>query len=246
MATEAGLSGGVSRANVAIVTGAGSGIGLETARLLSRAGWSVVLAGRREGALMEAGKSLEGPWKAMAGSVGDGAFVGELVGGAARVFGGVDAVVNCAGAAALASIPNHTPEMVTECFGVNSIGPANIMSAAWSELAKSAASRGRGTIVNVSSMASIDPFNGFFAYAASKSAVNMLTKVGDREGKRQKIRCFCVAPGAVETPMLRSMFTKSQVPEAGALAPADVARVIVDCIEGKRDAEAGEVILVRR
>lgn len=227
---------------VAIVTGAGAGIGLATAKLLSAAGWKVVLVGRTRSKLDATGRDLQGEWIAMDGDVADPSVVAGVVSGTIQRFGSIDALVNAAGVAALATIPAHTPEMVQACFGANSIGPANFMASVWPHLIK----RGGGRIVNVSSMSSIDPFNGFFAYAASKSAMNMLTKVGDKEGKRQGIRCFCIAPGSVETGMLRSMFSTSQVPTNAALPPEDVAMTIVECVSGQRDAQAGEPIIVKK
>lgn len=226
---------------VAIVTGAGAGIGLSTARLLSEDGWKLVLVGRTRSNLDAAGAGLRSEWIAIDGDVADPATVARVVDGTIQRFGGLDALISAAGVAALATIPAHTPAMVQSCFGANAIGPANLMAAVWPHLT----SRGGGRIVNVSSMASIDPFNGFFAYAASKSALNMLTKVGDKEGKRLGIRCFCIAPGAVETGMLRSMFSTAQVPPSSALPPEEVAKAIVECVLGARDAQAGEPIVVR-
>lgn len=231
-----------SPGKVAIVTGAGAGIGLATAKMLSAADWSLVLVGRTRSKLDAAGISLQGEWIAIEGDVADPVFVARVVESSTQRFGGIDALINAAGVAALATIPAHTPDMILSCFGANAIGPANFISAVWPLLIK----RGGGRIVNVSSMASIDPFNGFFAYAASKSAMNMLTKVGDKEGKRQGIRCFCIAPGAVETDMLRSMFSTTQVPASAALPPEDVAKAIVECVLGERDAQAGEPIVVRK
>lgn len=230
------------RAKVAIVTGAGAGIGLATARMLSAAGYSVVLVGRTRSKLEAAGAGVSGEWLAIDGDVADPLFVARVVKGTIERFGGIDALINAAGVAALATIPNHTPDMVQSCFGANAIGPANLMAAVWPHLVN----RGGGRVVNVSSMASIDPFNGFFAYAASKSALNMLTKVGDKEGRKQDIRCFCIAPGAVETGMLRSMFSTSQVPATAALPPEDVAKFIVECVQGERDGQAGEPIIAKK
>ncbi len=95
-------------------------------------------------------------------------------------------------------------------------------------------------MVNVSSMASIDPFPGFSIYAASKLAVNMFTRCIAQEG----LRAVAIAPGAVETPMLRGLFDESVIPRDKALDPAEVAKVIVDCITGNRAFESGEVITV--
>lgn len=227
---------------VAIVTGAGSGIGLEVARQLSTLGWSVVLSGRTRSKLEAVGATLPGEWMAIEGDVGDQDSVKVLVEQAIARFGGVDALVNAAGAAALGTIAQHTPQMILESFATNAAGPAMLMAAVWPIMT----SRGGGRIVNVSSMASIDPFDGFFAYAASKSAMNMLSKMGDKQGRRDGIRCFCVAPGAVETPMLRSLFSREQVPASAAMSASDVASVVVECVSGERAPNGGEPIVVRR
>lgn len=227
---------------VAIVTGAGSGIGLEVARQLSARGFGLVLVGRTRGTLEAAGASLPGEWIAVDGDVGDLDFAQRLVEQSLGRFGGVDVLVNAAGVAALATIPNHTSAMIRESFDTNAIGPAALMARVWPIMV----ARGGGRIVNVSSMSSIDPFDGFFAYAASKAAMNMLSKVGDKEGKRSGVRVFCVAPGAVETAMLRSMFSKEQVPEKVTMSAAEVAATIVECAVGERDVQGGETIVAKR
>ena len=83
-------------------------------------------------------------------------------------------------------------------------------------------------MVNVSSMASIDPFPGFATYAAAKIGV----------------KAVAVAPGAVETPMLRSMFNEQMIPKDKALSPEQVAKIITDCITGERAFTSGETIAV--
>jgi NAD(P)-dependent dehydrogenase (short-subunit alcohol dehydrogenase family) len=98
--------------------------------------------------------------------------------------------------------------------------------------------------VNVSSIATVDPFPGFFAYAASKAALNLMTASAAKEGANVGIRAFAVAPGAVETPMLRASFDAKAVPPEACLEPESVARVIVACATGLRDADSGRVIPV--
>jgi NAD(P)-dependent dehydrogenase (short-subunit alcohol dehydrogenase family) len=101
-------------------------------------------------------------------------------------------------------------------------------------------------VVNVSSLASSDPFQGFFAYAASKAALDSFVRSMHREGARHGIRAFSVNPGAVETPLLRSNFPVKVVPASAALAPEAVAMLIVDCIEGRREADRGKTIEIRK
>ncbi len=170
-----------------------------------------------------------------------------------RVFGRLDVLVNNAGRAEVASVLESTPELVERVFRINALGPAWAMHFAWPHLMSAAARGGRPAIVNVSSIATVDPFPGFFAYGASKAALNLLTQSAAKEGAGGVggvggvgvgVRAFCVAPGAVETPMLRSAFSELQVPREETLTPEAVARVIVECVGGKHDALVGRLIPV--
>jgi NAD(P)-dependent dehydrogenase (short-subunit alcohol dehydrogenase family) len=105
--------------------------------------------------------------------------------------------------------------------------------------------QGDARIVNVSSLAQLDPFPGFFAYASSKSALHLLTVVANAEGEPHGIRAFTVAPGVVDTPLHRALMPESIPPVDGlssALSASDVARVIVEIAAGERDAKAGWVL----
>ncbi len=233
----------VPDSSVAIITGASSGIGLAAARMLAGRGWGVVLVARDEARLREAAGAAASVGDAsrvasIAADVADASQPARMVRGALERFGRIDALINSAGAAPLMPIEKHTPEVVRAAFAVNAEAPANLIAAAWPTFA----AQRRGCIVSVSSMAARDPFAGFFAYGAAKAAVNLLTLSAAREGKAKGIRAFAVGPGAVETPMLRSIFSKKAVPPSACLKPEDVASVIVDCVEGRRDAENGTVI----
>jgi NAD(P)-dependent dehydrogenase (short-subunit alcohol dehydrogenase family) len=93
-------------------------------------------------------------------------------------------------------------------------------------------------------MATTDPFPGFFIYAAAKAGVNLMAKSCAKEGREFGIRAFSVAPGAVETPMLRALFSEVQLPPEKCLSPDDVAKVVVECIAGERDTQNGETIFI--
>ena len=223
---------------VALVTGAGSGIGRATAVLLSGRGWRVVLAGRRRGALAETAQSLAGESLAVPGDVGDAGDAARVVDAAASRFGRLDALVNNAGYAPLLPIEHTTPEVIDEVYRVNALGPAYMIARAWPIFVR----RGAGCVVNVSTIGTFDPFPGFFAYAAAKAAVNSMARSCAKEGAPHNIRAFAVAPGAVETSMLRAIIPESSLPRSACLAPEDVASVIVGCIEGDYDSRSGETI----
>jgi NAD(P)-dependent dehydrogenase (short-subunit alcohol dehydrogenase family) len=69
-------------------------------------------------------------------------------------------------------------------------------------------------------MGTIDPFPGFFGYAAAKAATNLMALSCANEGREFGIRAFAVAPGAVETAMLRSLFPESKLPSSQTMKPS--------------------------
>ncbi|MCC6283887.1 MAG: SDR family oxidoreductase [Phycisphaerales bacterium] len=224
---------------LAIVTGASSGIGLETSRLLVGEGWRVLMVARRAEPLGAAARSIGAAALAFAGDVSDPACLDALTARAGGI-GPVRALVNNAGAAVAKPVPKTDDATIRDVFGVNALAPAMLTARVWPLLVRS----GGGCIVNLSSMASVDPFPGFFAYAAAKAGVNLMARVADDEGRRVGIRAFAVAPGAVETPMLRGMFAESALPRSRTLHPEVVAGVICACIRGEHDAQRGRVIQI--
>ncbi|MEX0654934.1 MAG: SDR family oxidoreductase [Phycisphaeraceae bacterium] len=232
---------------VAIITGASSGVGAETAVLLAEAGYSVALLARRAERLDQvlariAEEVPDAPGGAMAvpTDVTDPEAIRQAGEAVLARFGRVDALVNCAGNAPLMPIEKITPGVYRECMDAN-VGAVVLLTAAvWPTFKK----QKRGVVVNVSSMSSIDPFPGFSLYAAAKIGVNMFTKCTADEGARFGVRAVAVAPGAVETPMLRQNFSEKVLPREKTLDPVEVAEVIRDCVTGARAFEAGEVIVV--
>ncbi|MEL6498116.1 MAG: SDR family oxidoreductase [Planctomycetota bacterium] len=225
---------------VSIVTGASSGIGLATAKRLAGAGHHVVLVGRNESKLHDAADSLDAAagTTAIAANIGDLDQARAVVTHVADDLGRIDAIVNNAGAAPLLPIEDTTDEILDHTFRVNALGPAALITEAWPLLKE----QHSGRVINVSTLGTQDPFPGFFAYAASKAALNLMTMSCAKEGADFGIRAFGVAPGAVETPMLRGLFDESSIPASVCLSPDDVASVIADCVLGKRDDESGQII----
>lgn len=229
---------------VAIVTGAGSGIGRATARLLGGRGFEVVLAGRTPATLHEAAVEVRaegGTASVVECDMADPAQARALVTDAAERLGRIDLLVNNAGFASQAPIDRTDDALLAKAFAVNALGPGAAISSAWRWFKKQKS----GCIVNVSTLGTADPFHGFFAYAAAKSALDSFTRSSAVEGRAIGVRAFSVAPGAVETGMLRSMFDEKAIPRGAPLEPLEVARVIVACAMGERDEDNGKVIYLR-
>ena len=230
-------------APVAIVTGAGSGIGRSVCERLARAGWRLALVGRRERALLETRDSIDAPGTlVLPADVADAERAAGVVDRCVREWGRLDALVNNAGAAPLAPIEETSEDLLARTFAVNAFGPAHLIARAWPVFRR----QGCGCVVNVSTAATADPFPGFLAYAASKAALESMTRSIAREGAGFGVRAFSVAPGAVETGMLRALFDERAVPASVVLDPGDVAETICECILGRRDGEVGSVIRLSR
>ena len=230
---------------VAIVTGAGSGIGRATAVLLGARRWTVVLAGRGRAALEATAELVESELLVVAADVGTEEGARSIVRGAVGAFGRVDAIVNNAGVAPAKPVEAFGWGELEAMYRVNAIGPEVVIAEAWATLAAQHAAAGSiARIVSVSSMAMVDPFPGLTPYAASKAAVNLLTRGVANEGAAVGIKAFAVAPGAVETAMLRAIVSEADLPREQTLRPEEVAAVIVACAVGDRDEENGSVILV--
>jgi NAD(P)-dependent dehydrogenase (short-subunit alcohol dehydrogenase family) len=101
-------------------------------------------------------------------------------------------------------------------------------------------------IVNISSLAARDPFPGFAAYGAAKAGLNLLGLSLAREGDPHNIRVHTIAPAAVETAMFRKLMDEAQYGRDKTLDPADIARVVAQCVAGDLRYTSGEVIYVRK
>lgn len=230
----------------AIVTGAGSGIGRQTGLLLAREGYQLILAGRTLSKLTQtielihAQHGRQADCRTMAVNLCDPEQARSLVDASIQHFGRVDAVANVAGYAPLLSIEQTTPQAWQQCVDTNLSCVVHLVAAVWPVFRH----QNGGVVVNVSSMASIDPFPGLWIYAVAKAGLNMFTQCIAKEGDQDNIKAVAIAPGAVETPMLRSLFDSSSLPPDRTLDPADIAQVISECITGKRWYENGQTIAV--
>jgi NAD(P)-dependent dehydrogenase (short-subunit alcohol dehydrogenase family) len=213
-----------------IISGASSGIGLETARMLVRGGAEVGLVARTAEPLAAVAEELGDAAWARAGDVADPDSVRGLAEEAANRWGAVDGLVNNAGVAPMATLDATETEVWDETFAVNVRGPFLLCRELGEMLRQGVGS----AVVNVSSTLAVKAIPGMAAYNSSKAALNQLTRSLALEWAPE-VRVNAVMPAVVDTPIhaLRGM-TSEQVKEMGGLhplgrvgRPADVAAMII-------------------
>jgi NAD(P)-dependent dehydrogenase (short-subunit alcohol dehydrogenase family) len=184
---------------VIILTGASSGIGRAAALRFASQGDKVLITGRRADPL----DRLASEHPNIVGLVADAGSAtdaGRTVAKALEQWGRIDALINNAGAGAILSLADITAEKIVDIFSVNVFGPSLLASAALPYLSEQ-----RGAIVNVSSTFGHKPAAALSHYAASKAALEHLTRCWALELAPSGIRVNAVAAGPTETGALTGM-----------------------------------------
>ncbi len=201
---------------VFIVTGAGSGLGAATARVLAAAGAKVVLADLNREAGEKLSSELGSGTCFVETDVANEASAVNAVQVAISKFGGLHGLVNCAGVAPAEKVVGrdgpHRLENFAKVININLVGTFNMLRLAAEAMQKGEPDEGgeRGVIINTASVAAYDGQLGQAAYAASKGGIVALTLPVARELARSGIRCMTIAPGIMETPMLLGMAPEVQ------------------------------------
>jgi NADP-dependent 3-hydroxy acid dehydrogenase YdfG len=199
------------KGKVVVITGASSGLGEATARLLSTQGAKVVLGARRAERINDLAKSIAadgGAAIAVTTDVTDAAQVKHLVDTAVKTYGRVDVIVNNAGLMPHSPLERGKVEDWDRMIDVNLKGVLYGIAAALPYMKEQKS----GHIINVSSVAGHKVRPGSAVYAATKAAVRMLSEGLRQEVKPYNIRTTIVSPGAVA----------SELP--GSVTEADVAK----------------------
>ncbi|HRX60222.1 MAG TPA: SDR family oxidoreductase [Candidatus Competibacter sp.] len=208
---------------IALITGGGRGIGAATAEALARKGAHVIVASRTEAELIATvtrlrAAGLGASWQVL--DVADDAAVDAAFDRIAAEFGRLDMLVNNAAIIASGAFTEMTMADWDRLMAVNLRGAVLCARQAFRLMQE----RG-GSIVNVSSLGGVpgtEKFPGYAAYTVSKFALTGLTEALAAEGKACNIRVNGVAPGAVDTDMLRKAAPHLRT----RTTPADVAKVI--------------------
>ncbi len=180
--------------SVCIITGASSGIGAATARLLSGLGAQVVLAARRAERLQALAAELPGSLAVSTDVTVPGALQ-RLVAQAVETYGGVDVLVNNAGQGLHVPLEELDPADLRAVFELNVVAPLVGMQAVLPVMR----ARSRGAMVNVSSATSLRVFPGLGGYSATKAALNMLSQVGRLEFADAGVTVSVVYPSVTAT-----------------------------------------------
>jgi 3-oxoacyl-[acyl-carrier protein] reductase len=192
---------------VAVITGAGNGIGAAAARLFARAGAHVALVDRDAAGVTRTAEEIGlsgGEALAFTADVTDAFAIERLLDGVAEEWGHVDVVVNNAGIVRDAKLEDVTDEDWEATLDVNLRGAMVVTRAALPHMLK----LGRGRILSASSLVARTGNYGQTAYAASKAGLIGMTRVWARELGPRGITANVVAPGFIETDMVRSVPAK--------------------------------------
>jgi NAD(P)-dependent dehydrogenase (short-subunit alcohol dehydrogenase family) len=208
----------------ALVTGATAGIGRAVALRLAADGFEVIVHGRDAGRGAKVVEEIErsgGKARFVAADLGDPRAIQQLAG----QVGDIDVLVNNAGHSAWGPTAELDVATFDSMFADNVRAPFYLVAA----FAPSMAARGKGSIINVSSMAGRLGLAGGAAYGATKAALISLTQAWTAEFSPRGVRVNAVAPGPVNTrPEARDLFDKlgATTPLNRAAEPAEIAEVV--------------------
>lgn len=195
---------------IAIVTGAGSGIGRACALALIREGGQVALVGRRRDRVEEVAREAGGAAIAVAADVCRQDEIDRVIEETLRAFGGINVLVNNAGILHAGTAEQITEAEWDETFNINVRGLWLLSRAVLPHMRKA----GGGSIINVASVLGINGARKRAAYAASKGAVVLLTKCMAIDHGHENIRVNALCPSFVETDLTAAILTHAADPDA--------------------------------
>lgn len=183
------------RDKVIVVTGAGTGIGRATARMFAGKGAQVVAVGRRAEPLTETAAGHDGIHPLTADVAAEGAAE-ETMRVVMESYGRLDVLVNNAGIVGSGALGTFTRDLIEPQLATNLVAPVMLAQAALPALEASG-----GVIVNVTTSVGQRAWPGNAVYAATKAALELLTRSWAVELAPRGVRVVAVAPGAIDTPI---------------------------------------------
>ena len=195
---------------IAIVTGAGSGIGRACALALAREGARVALIGRRKDRLEAVAREIGTNALVVAADVSKKPDIDRMVEQTVSSFGGLNVLVNNAGVLHAGTVEQVTEQQWDETFNVNVRGVWLLSRAVLPHLRKA----GGGSIINIASVLGINGVRNRACYAPSKGAVVLLTKCMAIDQGHENIRVNAICPAFVETDLTAAVLRTAPDPEA--------------------------------
>lgn len=227
---------------VRLITGATRGIGAAVARSLARQGDRLFLTGSRADALerilLEC-RSLGATAEGAPADLTDLAAPDQIVGRAVTCFGRLDSVINNAGLSLNASAANTDAAAWDRVMAVNARAPFFLARAALPWLKAT-----RGQIINIASVVAYVGYGDQTAYTASKHALLGWTRALAQEVQKDGVRVQIVAPGGVDTDMVRTM--RPDIDTSELISPNEVAEAVLYLLHQKGNAVTDEIRLRRR
>jgi NAD(P)-dependent dehydrogenase (short-subunit alcohol dehydrogenase family) len=223
--------------HAALVTGASRGLGLALARELARTCWALIIDARGEAALEAARVELAEKTRVVAipGDVADAEHRRALA-EAARTFGGLDALINNAsilGPSPQPGLLDYPPEVLEEVYRTNAVAPLALVQAVRQDLKPGA------RIINVTSDAAVEPYEGWGGYGSSKAALEQLSNILAAENP--ELRVYRVDPGDMRTRMHQEAFPDEDIsdrPPPEESVPGLVELLTGDLPNGRYEARA--------
>ena len=233
---------------VALITGSTSGIGEAIARRLSQDGFAIVLHSRSSAAAGQALARELGQAVYVQADLAQDADRQRLVEQATAQWGRLDVLVNNAGISRVIAhddLAAATPQVWQELHEVNVVAPFRLIALAQAALKASAADGEPACVVNVSSHAGVRPKGASIPYAATKAALNHVTRLL-AVSLAPDIRVNAVAPGLVDTPMTADWTQAQQLwrersPMRRAARPEDIAQAVALLVQSRY--LTGEILL---
>lgn len=228
-----------------LITGGSSGIGLATAQLFASHGFDISICGRSEAKLKEA-KNLILATNSLVecmttqADFNDALQAESVANETINRFQRVDVLVNNAASSPLSPFAEITRDTFESTINTNLRSLFYLTQVVWKQMLR----QGSGVVVNISSLAAVDPFPGFSLYGASKAWLDLLTHALAAEGKEAGLRVCSIRPGAVETPMLRGLFP--DFPADQCVQPDRIAVAVWGCVNDEANYPSGQAFAITK
>lgn len=227
---------------VAIVTGSSSGIGKAIAMRFASEGAKVVVAARRKSFCEQTMAQIVregGDAYVVQTDVTSEQEVDRLIGQTIQRYGRLDVLVNNAGIFGGTQIAETSTEVFDEVINVNLRGTFFCCRAAFKQMKK----QGNGIIINMSSVAGLQSWNGTGVYSASKHGVMALTRSLADEGRPFNIRASAICPGGVADELVDA--SEEEIARSGMINPFDIAETAVYLASLGKDAIVHQIVVDR-